>query len=282
MSNKKDPRVTATPEGPANRKGLHENTKKISQKRKAVKRGRGSAGMDQEQIQKPGYWAVLPAAVRYDPELPASAKILYAEISSLADHLGYCFATNDYFCRLYGISERTLQEQLRALKARGYITIENGDGGAGRRRIYAGINPLHGNPAENCGVTPQKTAGFNNNKKKNNKTPSSPPGGKRGKGRRKKAACEWEPEIFERFWNAYPRGEDKAAARYEWDEIHADRELMMTMSAALYRQKETEEWRRGIGIPYACRWLRDRRWEDEIKHFEEPEAAAYEEGPEWI
>ena len=37
---------------------------------------------------------------------------------------------------------------------------------------------------------------------------------------------------------------------------------MRTMSAALDRAKTSDEWLRGIGIPYACRWLRNRRWEE--------------------
>ena len=283
MSKQKRPGCDCNTPGPhANRKGSHENKENIPQSKRSVKRRRGPARMDQEQVQKPGYWAVLPAAVRYDPQLPPSAKILYAEISALTDQRGFCFASNDYFRKLYGMSERTLQEQLRALKRRGYISISDGDGGAGRRKIYAGINPLQENPAENCGVTPQKTAGSNNNKKDNNNPPTSPPGGERGKRRRRKAACEWEPEIFERFWDAYPRGEDKSAARYEWDEIHADRKLMREMSAALERQKQSDEWRRGIGIPYACRWLRNRRWEDEIRDPEYPETTDNREDLPWI
>ena len=281
MSNKKRPGRDCNTSGPhANRKGSHENRDNIPQIDRSVKRRRGPARMDQNQAQKPAYWAVLPAVVRYDPELPPSAKILFAEISALTDQRGFCFASNDYFRKLYGMSERTLQEQLRALKRRGYISISDGDGGAGRRKIYAGINPLQENPAEICGVTPQKTAGSNNNKKDNNNPPTSPPGGERVKRRRRKAACEWEPEIFERFWDAYPRGEDKAAARYEWDEIHADRELMRKMSAALDRQKKTDDWRRGIGIPYASRWLRNRRWEDEIDRPAAQEKP--EEGLPWI
>ena len=53
---------------------------------------------------KPSYWAVLPAAVRYDPAITAGAKLLYAEISSLTDRRGYCYASNAYFQELYGIS----------------------------------------------------------------------------------------------------------------------------------------------------------------------------------
>ena len=70
--------------------------------------------------------------------------------------------------------------------------------------------------------------------------------------------------MFERFWKAYPCKRDKASARREWDRLEPDRKLMMTMSAALKRQKASEQWQREIGIPYACRWLRNRRWEDEL------------------
>ena len=53
----------------------------------SAKEGGGRmAGMEN----RPGFWAVLPAEVRYDKDLPASAKLLYAEISSLSDQLGYC------------------------------------------------------------------------------------------------------------------------------------------------------------------------------------------------
>ena len=112
--------------------------------------------MDEQKT--PQYWAVLPSAVRYDTRLPASAKLLYAEISSLTQSTGYCYASNDYFERLYGVSERTLQRWMDALDRAGYIRIEDGDGGKGRRRIYAGINPLL-NPDKNDGVTPTKMSG---------------------------------------------------------------------------------------------------------------------------
>ena len=94
--------------------------------------------------EKPGYWAVIPAAVRYDPELPASAKLLYAEISSLTDSAGFCFASNGYFEGLYELSERTVIRLLRILEKRGYIRSEDNGGGKSQRRIYAGINPAAG------------------------------------------------------------------------------------------------------------------------------------------
>lgn len=228
---------------------------------------------------QPQYWAVIPAEVRYDTNIPAGAKLLYAEISSLTDRRGYCFASNAYFQKLYSISEPTVQRYLKALRERGYIVIADGGGGSGRRKIYAGINPLAGNPIKNEGVpgNPLKNEGVPDNPLKNEGvTPSKmrpitrkitgntiPPNPPKGGGRVKKAKdhCDWEPELFEAFWKLYPRAEDKAAARYEWDELRPDPKLMREMSSALKRQIASDEWRRGVGIPYACRWLSKRRWE---------------------
>lgn len=256
--------------------------------------------MDQERMSreaaptKPGYWAVLPAAVRYDPRIPASAKLLYAEISSLTDGCGFCWASNAYFERLYDLSERTIIRLIRALEAAGYIRIEDADGGAATRKIYAGVNPMDtsstaGSPPspQGEGLTPDKNVSTPLTKmsvppdknvthiKKENKKENSPPKAPQGAGAEKKtrrrtrakAACEYEPEIFERFWSAYPRGEGKAEARYEWDELRPDRKLMLEMSAALDRQKVSAEWLRdnGRAVPYACRWLSHRRWEDDPK-----------------
>ena len=96
---------------------------------------------------QPSYWAVLPAEIRYDDRIPASAKLLYAEISSLTGREGYCWAENDYFARLYRINERTVRRLLDDLAEFGYIRIEEERSRhkvLDSRRIYAGINPLAG------------------------------------------------------------------------------------------------------------------------------------------
>ncbi len=85
------------------------------------------------------------------------------------------------------------------------------------------------------------------------------------KRRATKSAPDYRPDTFARFWAAYPRGEDKQGAIAAWDELKPDDATLQAMSRALVRQKASEEWQRGIGIPYAVRWLRRRRWEDEIK-----------------
>ena len=250
-----------------------------------------------QEVRQPVFWATLPAPIRYDPELPAAAKLLYVEISSLTGLTGYCFARNEYFTELFGVSERTLQRQMNALQGRGYIRIEDGVGGKALRKIkVAFTDPFNAYPDRNDGVEnptprkmtgpPDKNDGVHNNKINNNKPPKAPQGGRRVKKAPKKEP-DYEPEMFARFWAAYPRGEDKQGAISAWDALQPDRELMFEMSAALSLQKASEEWKRGVGIPYAVRWLKNRRWEEVLDPDHTPQAATVhapgnEEGLPWI
>ena len=80
-------------------------------------------------MEKPSFFAVLPAAVRYDARLSASEKIFFSEITALTEVEGYCYAANAYFCELYGTSERTVQRWLEHLQSAGYIEVETAAGG---------------------------------------------------------------------------------------------------------------------------------------------------------
>ena len=105
---------------------------------------------DEKRPAQPGYWGVLPAEVRYDDRIPANAKLLYAEISSLIWMTGYCWADDSYFAGLYQMTERTIRSLLKALAESGYIRIEREAGEHNvtrKRRIYAGLNPLAAAPS---------------------------------------------------------------------------------------------------------------------------------------
>ena len=49
-----------------------------------------------------------------------------------------------------------------------------------------------------------------------------------------------------------------------WDKLKPSDELLAVIARALTRQMATEEWQRGIGIPYASTYLNNERWTDEF------------------
>ena len=72
--------------------------------------------------QQPNYYAIISAEVRYDKNLTANAKLLYAEITALLNMNGECFATNKYFSNLYGKSVVTISKWISELISNGYVS----------------------------------------------------------------------------------------------------------------------------------------------------------------
>ena len=71
--------------------------------------------------EKPSYYAIIPAEVRYSKKLTPNAKLLYAEITALCNMNGKCTASTEYFCRLYEVSRGAVQNWLKMLDDNGYI-----------------------------------------------------------------------------------------------------------------------------------------------------------------
>lgn len=72
----------------------------------------------------PNYYAIIPAFVRYDKSLNASAKLLYGEITALTNKKGVCWASNAYFAELYGVSKKTISIWIKNLIDNNYIISE--------------------------------------------------------------------------------------------------------------------------------------------------------------
>lgn len=70
------------------------------------------------------YYAVIPTAVLMSEELSNHEKILYGHISSLFNMNGFCEATNDYFAKVMGASERSIQRWMAHLEKLGFIRRE--------------------------------------------------------------------------------------------------------------------------------------------------------------
>lgn len=71
--------------------------------------------------QQKSYYAIIPANVRYDKDLAPNAKLLYGEITALCNEKGYCWASNQYFAELYGVSVLSIKRWVNSLVAKGYV-----------------------------------------------------------------------------------------------------------------------------------------------------------------
>ena len=244
-----------------------------------------------------GMYAVIPAGVLYDDRLRPAAKLLYGEIVRLAQSSGYCYATNKQLMGVCNLTDKSVSELVSQLRDCGHIRVEMirrfGDtGDITQRRIFIGQilaksgpkidgeEPAEGIP-KNPDTYPEKSGeGIPKNPEeykgiKNTSIypPIIPQGDKPTKTRKSRSTPAWKPERFEKFWAYYrdhARGEDRAGAVRAWDRLRPDDDLIDTMARALAAQVETTEWKRGIGIPYACRWIRNERWRDVLPAAREP------------
>lgn len=125
---------------------------------------------------QPGYWAVLPANVRHDRGLTTTAKLLYSEISSLAQVDGYCWATDKYFSDLFICSVSTITRAIRSLADGGYIRIEKTSNIRGlERRIFCGVYPSKGGIVKNDDTLDDTVKNDDTLIVKNDDTPPSTP-----------------------------------------------------------------------------------------------------------
>ena len=86
-----------------------------------------------------GYYAVIPASVRYDKNLKPAEKLLYGEISALCNKEGYCFAKNKYFAELYSVSQSSVSRWISNLTKLGFLEVQiirNQKNEVIERRIY--------------------------------------------------------------------------------------------------------------------------------------------------
>lgn len=164
---------------------------------------------------RPGYYAVIPAEVRYDDRLKPNAKLLYGEISALLNQEGYCFASNAYFERLYQMTERTVRRLISQLQEYGYITVlleRASDGTVSCRKIRLAVSTPEGHPEDKIVPTPgqespegeDKNVRYNNlsntsNSNNNGASPESgdvPETGKKKRGQLKRMTADEVKESF--------------------------------------------------------------------------------------
>lgn len=202
-----------------------------------------------------GYFAVIPAPVLTNQELPDKAKLLYAVISALATERGYCWATDAALAQRLKCGERTISRSVSQLKELGFVHTDvvpaSEKKGGKERRIFVGAYAVEG-------IASFVYTGIAKNGETNiyslnniNNPPISP--------------LPQNQDLFNRFWNLYPKKKGKESAKKAWGKLNPDDALCHVMSAALKRQIKSEDWTKDGGkyVPYPATWLNGRRWEDE-------------------
>jgi len=174
--------------------------------------------------EKPGYFAILPANVRYDNRLKASEKLLYAEITALSNKSGYCWASNKYFAELYDVSKRSITEWVSSLEKYGYIDSKLYYKENSKQVLKRSLTPIEKNfhtPGEENFHTPieenfQDSTSLNNTSKDNNTSKNIKNSCEReeyptiSKLERTEGGHRKYPEKFEKIYNAYPSREGAA------------------------------------------------------------------------
>lgn len=87
----------------------------------------------------PTYYSILPANVRYADNLSLLQKLLFSEITALSQKEGYCFASNDYFAKLYGKNSKYISGILNDMAIKGYLTIQVEKTNGNLRKIWIAI-----------------------------------------------------------------------------------------------------------------------------------------------
>lgn len=215
-----------------------------------------------------GMFLVIPSVVMLDESLSLSAKMLYGIITWKSNENSCCWCTNRTFGKTLGVSPKRVSALIADLKEAGHIDVEivrdEGTGQIIRRNIYPMVKssrkispPIPENmdtPSLKTGMPPPENEEEKYKVKFKYKKPPIVPQG-----------TKLTDYLFERFWEAYPRKENRAAAFRAWKKLSPDLELCYVMSEALEWQRKTAQWTQDDGqfIPAPASWLRGRRWEDE-------------------
>lgn len=226
-----------------------------------------------------GFYAIIPAIVRYDNQLNGNAKLLYGELTALANERGYCWATNQYFASLYNVSKRTIISWMKQLEKRKYIKIQvfyKPDSKiVDRRHIYILPFPTdtefytpseenfitygknHHEGGEENFTTPGEENFTENNTLLNNTENNT---------KNKKNSVEPSstmPELFEKVWKTYPKKTNKKKAREQFLKKFKTEEDLESFKKG-YKDYlayiKLNDWYHPQEL---FRWIRDDRYNDE-------------------
>ena len=237
-----------------------------------------------EKGRRPSFYAILTPEIRYAADLTPNEKLLMAEISAMTDMTGYCWASNAYFSKLFGISERTVIRSIHRLEAKGAITTELVLGAKGnieerRIRLPGAAEKVQGGTDNLSGGGTDKNVRRGTDKnvttlKDNNININTIGDTHKKLSKGHKSAPDTKPEDFALLWEWYPhnRRGHKDRAIEAWDKLKPDDDLVDVLNRALAKQSRSDEWKRDFGIPHLSTYLNGAYWREWIDQ---------EEGRRW-
>jgi hypothetical protein len=187
---------------------------------------------------KPTYYAIIPANVRYSTKLTSSEKLLYGEITSLCNSTGKCFATNDYFAKLYSKDKVTISRWIKSLISEGFISASY-DLDLDTKQIKSRIMSIldHGAPTSKNANSPTSKNAKDNNIININ-----------------------AQKLFEEWWIKYDKKTGKKKAKDKWLKLKAkDHDKCIEVVEAYVRFKNDRQYR-----PHPITYLNGALWDDEI------------------
>lgn len=207
-------------------------------------------------MDKKGYYAIIPANVRYDESLTPNAKLLYGEITALCNEKGYCWATNRYFAELYNVSKVSISKWIGSLKDAGYVSIEMEQDGGTKQILNRYIRLLNGGIKEKLNTPQRKVKDPIKEKFKDNNTVNTTSN-----------ITVNNIDHFESFWSVYPRKVGKAQARKAWDKLKLNDDTVKMIAENIALRIKYGEWSDAnkTFIPHAATYLNNARWEDEVE-----------------
>lgn len=207
--------------------------------------------------EKPNYFAIIPANVRYDENLKLGEKMMYGEITSLTFKTGECWASNNYFSRLYKVTPQAISKWIKTLEKQNYISIKYEKEGKciSKRiiklvstdidRVSTGVDRGINHSLEGYQHRIKENNTSNNNTSINNK--------------------EIYKESFNKLWNMYPNKKGKTEAFKKFEKAIKDGVSVETIEDGIQRYItyiETENIKPQF-IKHGSTWFNQRCWEDD-------------------
>ena len=212
------------------------------------------------------YYAIIPANVRYDKTLTPNAKLLYGEITALCNEKGFCWANNEYFSELYGVSKTSISKWISSLIERGYLQSEI-IYKEGSKEILNRYLRIVKDPIEEKLNTPIEEKLKDNNTYFNNTMNNTYEYTYMSEGVEKTEPVKDYEEKFNIFYKAYPKKVAKTKVLSWFKSNKPKDDLFELMMKQLEVFKKSYNWNKDNGqyIPNPTTWLNQKRWEDEIE-----------------